>query len=594
MTIRILQAWNGYPQQAVVSMSSIEENRLVGLGIASFDLDGPAENVRMAQLATDAAGNVAHITPAGDVLSITVPRGGDHEIMMAQDWLKARSPDGVINLATGQKYTISAPIEIDTQFIGVYGNASRFDISAIGAGLAAVTLGASAGNSAADPDDKYGRPSEFSGITLIGNPQLGRDSQQIAIRAHTSVAGASVRAVIERVRIRHAHRGVVVGSRAYALKLRSVAISSTKFCVQQEAAAVDFAEGVTLLDCLLFNSDCLLQDLGGQRWRMYGGHLDYFGDGTGGRITADDRLLDLRAGARAELYGVHCEWSYGDVAEQTNCPVKLTDATTKFQMLGGVFMKFDGQNPYYQWPIETTNAAQTVVMRDVVCVRQGRTTQITRDDCMVGGSNSSHTGVVGRVVLQNLMPAGVTTSDLPSVGAYAWGASMLRSGVDDPYVELVHRIALTGTAAIASANSPDGSVTARNATGKMLKITGQGKVIISFDNYEALRRHAWALFTNASAATGTITIKERHSTAVQKWDGTTLTTTADARAGYGAQTRTITGGGTNQWERTSWKDCNTDNYITPRMNNCVWAVEIDTTAMTGGALYVDDFALGLM
>jgi hypothetical protein len=54
MTIRMLQAWNGYPQQAVVSMSASEETRLVGLGIASFDLDGPAENVRMAQLATDA------------------------------------------------------------------------------------------------------------------------------------------------------------------------------------------------------------------------------------------------------------------------------------------------------------------------------------------------------------------------------------------------------------------------------------------------------------------------------------------------------------------------------------------------------------
>ena len=59
MTIRILQAWNGYPQQAVVSMSSSDENRLVGLGIASFDLDGPAENLRMAQIATDAGGNVA-------------------------------------------------------------------------------------------------------------------------------------------------------------------------------------------------------------------------------------------------------------------------------------------------------------------------------------------------------------------------------------------------------------------------------------------------------------------------------------------------------------------------------------------------------
>ena len=70
MTIRMLQAWNGYPQQAVVSMSASEESRLVGLGIATYDLDGPAENLRMAQLATDAAGNAINfISCDGSVLS---------------------------------------------------------------------------------------------------------------------------------------------------------------------------------------------------------------------------------------------------------------------------------------------------------------------------------------------------------------------------------------------------------------------------------------------------------------------------------------------------------------------------------------------
>ena len=68
MTIRILQAWNGYPQQAVVSMSSSEETRLVGLGIASFDLDGPAENLRMAQLATDAGGGLAGISDSSGII----------------------------------------------------------------------------------------------------------------------------------------------------------------------------------------------------------------------------------------------------------------------------------------------------------------------------------------------------------------------------------------------------------------------------------------------------------------------------------------------------------------------------------------------
>lgn len=56
MTIRMLKAWNGLPEQLVTTLSGSEESRLVGLGLASFDLDGPAENVRMAQLATDAGG----------------------------------------------------------------------------------------------------------------------------------------------------------------------------------------------------------------------------------------------------------------------------------------------------------------------------------------------------------------------------------------------------------------------------------------------------------------------------------------------------------------------------------------------------------
>lgn len=41
--IRMLKAWNGYPQQAIVSLSGSEETRLVGLGLASFDLDGEAD-----------------------------------------------------------------------------------------------------------------------------------------------------------------------------------------------------------------------------------------------------------------------------------------------------------------------------------------------------------------------------------------------------------------------------------------------------------------------------------------------------------------------------------------------------------------------
>ena len=59
MTIRMLQAWNGLHQQKIVTtLSGSDEASLVAAGIATYDLDGPAENLRMAQLATDAGGNV--------------------------------------------------------------------------------------------------------------------------------------------------------------------------------------------------------------------------------------------------------------------------------------------------------------------------------------------------------------------------------------------------------------------------------------------------------------------------------------------------------------------------------------------------------
>jgi hypothetical protein len=62
MTIRMLQAWNGLHQQKIVTtLSGSDEAALVAAGIATYDLDGPADNLRMAQLATDADGNVVGI-----------------------------------------------------------------------------------------------------------------------------------------------------------------------------------------------------------------------------------------------------------------------------------------------------------------------------------------------------------------------------------------------------------------------------------------------------------------------------------------------------------------------------------------------------
>ena len=58
MTIRMLQAWNGLHQQKIVTtLSGSDEAALVAAGIATYDLDGPSENLRMAQLVTDGGVN---------------------------------------------------------------------------------------------------------------------------------------------------------------------------------------------------------------------------------------------------------------------------------------------------------------------------------------------------------------------------------------------------------------------------------------------------------------------------------------------------------------------------------------------------------
>lgn len=70
MTIRILQQWNGYsPDQIVSNLSGTEETRLIGLGFATADLDGANDGVLVdAKLTT---------TPSGGVY-IPMPDGSKH------------------------------------------------------------------------------------------------------------------------------------------------------------------------------------------------------------------------------------------------------------------------------------------------------------------------------------------------------------------------------------------------------------------------------------------------------------------------------------------------------------------------------------
>jgi hypothetical protein len=105
MTIRMLQAWNGLHQQKIVTtLSGSDEASLVAAGIATYDLDGPAENVRMAQLATDAGGNVVGVVGtatqanANDLFGVSQPN-------KTKSWARLFGPNEFVAWSKGTEYT---------------------------------------------------------------------------------------------------------------------------------------------------------------------------------------------------------------------------------------------------------------------------------------------------------------------------------------------------------------------------------------------------------------------------------------------------------------------------------------------------------
>ena len=530
-----------------------------------------------------------------------VPSGsGDAEIMAAQQWITDRFERGVISLDPFGTYTIGDTVTLEVGVCSIRGNRAIWNAPSLTSGKYALhltnTKNGDAG--AASGFGRYGCPSEVSDLEIRGNSTSGRDYVANGVRAHTDSNGSSVLVALRNMRVTNFGTGLAIGSRAYFLRGYNTSIGQCAFGLIQEGGSTDYSENIAFYGGTIFNSDCLVKTLSGQQIRMFGVSLDYFGDPTGARQTANDRLIDLQAGGLLELYACHLEFDYGHTAGQTNSPIRLTGANSRFVMHGGFFGTLNAtQQPLYATPISTDNASQVVVMRDVRLGGVGRKSQITHDDQLVGGSAASNTGgVIASVQCENLMPYSYSINDIPSVVGYTSGPSLLRNGVDAPHTELSIRTSVTGTATIASTTTTDGAVTARNAIGAMMKITGQGKVNITIPSMRVDRRTAWSLFLNSSQAVGTVTVKQRDCTAVWKWDGSgALTATQDTRNSYSSATKSVTCGGTNQFERVSWKDVHSDPAWSPRMGSGpVFAIEIDTTAMSSGAIYLDDIGFSQM
>ena len=171
MTIRMLQAYNGYFQNQIVSgLSGAEETRLIGLAFASADLDGPADNLPFARLQNDPLTGGATGLQAG---SKRYPIGAQAARNFVGTRVITGTCQGGFGLG-GANYTWSLETALPTDFV-----AARIILANnLLVAVTGVTACASVGGTAADRVNNAGT---FVNATFAG-------SSTVTLPAATSAA----------------------------------------------------------------------------------------------------------------------------------------------------------------------------------------------------------------------------------------------------------------------------------------------------------------------------------------------------------------------------------------------------------------------
>ena len=471
-------------------------------------------------------------------------------------------------------------VNIESMFVDLYFHRSKHNLSACADGFEAFKFA----STVTGVGDNYALRAIYDPWFFTNRDGGASTTGPTAFRFDSPTVGSYNRIQIYRPRIKGMLRGLSYGSRSYFVRVYNAHISRCRHAIYQTASPVDFAEMNTFEGSVFDDNYSHLTDIGGQQWRFKNCSFDYHAG----------YLFDLSAGSRMLGDDIHAEWDYGANVSETNSPIRMQGSNVGVSIIGNSTFVYvgSGQNPYYPAIASMDNTSQRLVVNLVKAVKLGRLSNTTDFDAFALTTNST-----SPLVSLRINPDGVSVNDLPSMSLVSEASGVigqLRNGADNPLNELSHRIAVTGTAAVSGVSVDENGVT-RKAGKNMLKITGQGKVIISFPQTEGNRRHAWSFFTNPVFVTGSATIKERQTGFSPKFDGTTVTFVADTRGAVYSATTVTVAAGANAWTRRSWKDCSSTVAPAHRQNVAgVIMIEIDTALMTAGALYLSHVGFDLI
>lgn len=503
--------------------------------------------------------------------------------------------------ATSTGYANMGMVGIDTAYINFFGNRATVDIRALGNNK----IGFHLYSSVALHSATYNQMNRtFEDVLIVGgdyNSQPYLNSTGVTAMLFHSDPGAtgdptygvkqtSVRVQVERVHIHSCLKAQSFKSVSYCVRTRDSHIIRNRFGLFNENNPIDYAEKNVWEDVVFAENYCHLYDNGTpinpQVWSFTNCQFDYYYGGYNIYLN----------GAKAYFTSCHTEWNYGANGGETNYPFYLTGANAGIWWRGGTMVYSGaGQNPNWVAPFRMDNGAQYIDVTLDKCAGLGRLSNTSSYNSWVdaiGGTN-------GKVAIR-VDPEGATLTAVPSmtVMSDSGQGGQLAHGITSIYTnELINHIVASGTAVVAQVAANENGVT-RKATQPMMKITGQGKVLINFPNTSPGRRHAWQFFTATSTATsifaGSVTIKARREGCAIRLDGTASANsttgvslvTDNRAASYSPNTTTISSANAT-WVRRSWADHDTTFPPAPRLSNSlVIPVEIDTTNMTAGAIYI--------
>jgi len=323
MTIRMLQAWNGLHQQKIVTtLSGGDEAALVAAGIATYDLDGPAENLRMAQLATDAAGISATIPAVG--LEYVLPQGcTPAQFQAVHDSIVASGKRATIKFQLADNIALSAGITIDVSYVSVDFNSSKLTFSPTYG--AAITFT----GSAVSP---YGQGiTQVKNAELIGPGQANASSIGVFFDGNPSGGPGPSRFKIEGIVIHDFGIGRKEGNGSYLQTWVGGEIYSCGIGVWSPSGMADSYENPHFVGTKIFNNDIGLQ--------VDNGHYNL----TNCAVDYNKKQFVISNNSRVNAIGCHIESNLkrsSYVAGQTAIDLSGDGAT--FHMLGGRLIFTDG------------------------------------------------------------------------------------------------------------------------------------------------------------------------------------------------------------------------------------------------------------